>query len=46
MKLPALLMTLLFVLGLAGCNTMEGAGQDMEAAGDAIEDSASKNKNY
>lgn len=46
MKLSAFLMALLFTLGLAGCNTMEGAGQDMEAAGDAIEDSASENKNY
>lgn len=46
MKLSAFLMTLLFTLGLAGCNTMEGAGEDMEAAGDAIEDSASENKDY
>lgn len=27
-----------------GCNTMEGAGQDIEAAGDAIEDSANDAK--
>ncbi len=46
MKLSALFMALLFTLGLAGCNTMEGAGEDMEAAGDAIEDSASENKDY
>lgn len=27
-------------LGLAACNTMEGAGEDMEAAGDAVSDEA------
>ncbi len=31
---------LLLVLGLAGCNTMEGAGEDMQDAGEAIEDEA------
>lgn len=42
-----ILMTALFALtGLAACNTMEGMGQDIEAGGDAIEDSAEKNKNY
>jgi predicted small secreted protein len=34
------------MLFLVGCNTMEGVGKDMEAAGDAIEDSAKDNKNY
>jgi predicted small secreted protein len=41
-----ILSTLCLVMFLAGCNTMEGVGKDMEAAGDAIEDSASENKNY
>ncbi len=27
-------------LALTGCNTTEGAGEDIEAAGDAIEDAA------
>ncbi|MGB3222916.1 MAG: entericidin A/B family lipoprotein [Desulforhopalus sp.] len=31
---------------LAGCNTMSGIGQDVEAAGDAVEESAEKNKTY
>lgn len=31
---------LLLVLGLAGCNTMGGMGEDMEDAGDAMEDEA------
>jgi predicted small secreted protein len=26
--------------GLAGCNTMEGVGEDMEQAGEAIEEEA------
>lgn len=32
--------------GLAACNTVEGAGQDMKAGGAAIENSAQRNKNY
>ncbi|HEX7079873.1 MAG TPA: entericidin A/B family lipoprotein [Gammaproteobacteria bacterium] len=27
-------------LGIAACNTVEGVGEDVEAAGDAIEDEA------
>lgn len=34
------------LLGIAACNTMKGMGQDIEAGGDAIEDSASEHKNY
>lgn len=30
----------LATLVMAGCNTVEGAGQDIENAGDAIEDAA------
>ncbi|MBN1239209.1 MAG: entericidin A/B family lipoprotein [Gammaproteobacteria bacterium] len=30
------------VMGLAACNTVEGVGEDVEAAGDAIEDEASE----
>lgn len=30
---------------LAACNTIEGAGRDIEAGGDAIEDAASDAKN-
>ena len=29
-----------FVLTLTACNTMEGAGEDMEDAGEAIQDGA------
>ena len=30
----------LMALAAAGCNTVEGAGQDVEATGEAIEDTA------
>jgi entericidin A len=36
------LMSTLFVAGLAGCNTMEGFGKDMQKAGEKIEDAAKK----
>ena len=47
-KFPALAALVLFAatLGLAACNTMEGAGQDLSAGGRAIEKSADKNKGY
>jgi len=32
------------VLGLVGCNTMSGAGKDIQAGGEALENSAEKNK--
>ncbi|MGE0313670.1 MAG: entericidin A/B family lipoprotein [Lautropia sp.] len=32
------------VLVLAGCNTMEGLGQDVQAAGGKLESSADRNK--
>lgn len=35
-----LLCILSSTFGLSGCNTMSGAGQDIEAAGEAIEDAA------
>lgn len=34
------LCLLVFTLTLTACNTMEGAGEDMEDAGEAISDSA------
>jgi predicted small secreted protein len=36
-KLAALSLLAGFVLGLAGCNTIEGIGQDVQAGGRAIE---------
>ncbi len=31
---------LLFAATLAGCNTMQGAGEDIEAGGEAVSDTA------
>ncbi|MGF1609908.1 MAG: entericidin A/B family lipoprotein [Kiloniellales bacterium] len=36
----SLLLLLAATVTLPGCNTMEGAGKDIEAAGDAISDTA------
>ncbi len=33
-------------LTLAGCNTVEGAGKDIERGGDKIKDEAREHKNY
>ena len=46
MKPFAVLLSICFVLLLSGCNTMEGIGKDVGAAGDALEKSASDNKGY
>lgn len=46
MKFIAVLLSFCFGLALTGCNTMEGVGEDVGAAGNAIEDSAQENKNY
>ncbi|WCL55734.1 entericidin A/B family lipoprotein [Gimibacter soli] len=35
-----LLMPLMALFAVAGCNTIEGAGEDLESAGDAISDAA------
>ncbi|GAB3668997.1 entericidin A/B family lipoprotein [Ramlibacter alkalitolerans] len=40
MKTIATLLAALFVL--AGCNTIKGAGQDLQKAGQTIEDAARK----
>jgi len=34
----------LFAIGLSACNTVEGAGQDLESTGRAIERTADDNK--
>ncbi len=33
-------------LAVIGCNTIEGAGKDVKAAGGAVEKAASKSKSY
>ena len=42
-KLAALIaVTFAFVIPMAGCNTMKGAGQDIQKGGQKIEDTANK----
>jgi predicted small secreted protein len=43
-----LVITVVLMLqgGLVGCNTLEGAGKDISAAGKVIRDSAEKAKPY
>ena len=45
-RLAALLALVGIAANAAGCNTIEGAGKDIKAAGGAIEKSASKTKGY
>jgi predicted small secreted protein len=49
-KLCASLLATLFLAGvfgtLAGCNTIEGAGKDIQSGGAAIKDEAREHKNY
>jgi len=45
-KITCLLLGLTFALSLTACNTVEGVGKDVEAAGGAIEGEAAENKNY
>lgn len=39
-RILAALMGLMMVLGVTACNTMEGLGEDTEAAGEAIQEKA------
>lgn len=42
-KLLAILMLTGMLVTFAGCNTMEGVGEDVESGGESIEDSADGN---
>lgn len=44
--LPFLALLLTGAFFISGCNTVAGVGEDVEAAGDAIEDKAEEKKNY
>ncbi|MGD2083356.1 MAG: entericidin A/B family lipoprotein [Chromatiales bacterium] len=46
MKVLKGLLALLVLAGLVACNTIEGVGEDIEAAGDKIEKEAGKHKGY
>jgi predicted small secreted protein len=45
-KFVALLWLIGAAFALAACNTVEGAGKDIKAGGQAIEKAADKNKTY
>jgi predicted small secreted protein len=45
-RILALLSLLAFSFVAAGCNTVEGAGKDIKATGQAVEKAAEKNKPY
>lgn len=40
LNIQRLLIAIAFSLVLVGCNTIEGAGRDIEVAGEAIQDEA------
>ncbi|HEX4333420.1 MAG TPA: entericidin A/B family lipoprotein [Usitatibacter sp.] len=42
----AMIVGACFLLGLAGCNTIEGAGKDVKAAGGKVEQEAKEDKKY
>jgi predicted small secreted protein len=44
MKFITVALSLIAVLALTGCNTVQGVGQDIKKAGSAIEDAAAKKK--
>jgi len=43
-RLLSILMASIYALAITGCNTIEGAGRDIQKAGDKIEDAAQKKK--
>jgi entericidin B len=47
-RLIALVLVTSYVLlaGLSGCNTMQGAGKDIERGGEKIQKEAQENKKY
>lgn len=38
--MKAFLLSLVLAAGVSGCNTLEGAGEDIEAGGESIEEEA------
>ena len=44
-KVAAALLLSLTSMAITACNTVEGAGQDIESVGDTIEDTADDAKN-
>lgn len=44
--LIAMIVGASFLIGLAGCNTIEGAGKDVKAGGQKVENEAAEHKKY
>jgi len=44
MKAMTALIAMLFALSLTACNTMEGAGKDIERGGEKLQDTAKDTK--
>lgn len=42
--LKSFLLSLVLAAGLAGCNTIEGAGEDIQQAGEAIDEEAEESQ--
>jgi entericidin A len=42
LRLSVLLVAVLSVVALSGCNTVQGVGKDLKKAGEKIEDTAKK----
>jgi predicted small secreted protein len=45
MKKLYAILGMLMVIGLTGCNTMKGFGQDVERGGEKVQDAAAKQQN-
>lgn len=41
-KTLALMLTAAFLVAITGCNTVHGVGEDLEAAGEGLQDAASE----
>jgi predicted small secreted protein len=44
MKILSTVLMLAFAVSLSACNTMEGAGQDIQKGGEKLEEKAVENK--
>ncbi len=42
MKKLSLVLAMMFMLGLSGCETMQGVGKDIQKAGEALEKKAAE----
>lgn len=43
-KVISVLLLLVWVVTLSACNTMAGVGEDIQSAGEKLEDAAKKNR--